>query len=42
MRAIEEILATLSDTELTTIGDSFAVFAAAGKSVADPVALDAL
>jgi DNA-binding MarR family transcriptional regulator len=41
-RAVEEILVTLSDAELAAIGESFAVFAAAGESVSDPLALDAL
>ena len=41
-RAIEGILATLSDAELVAIGDSFAVFAATGENDADPLALDAL
>ena len=37
-----EPVATPSDAELVAIGDSFAVFAAAGERDADPLALDAL
>jgi DNA-binding MarR family transcriptional regulator len=41
-RAIREILASLTRAERASVLDAFAVFAAAGESLADPLALDAL
>jgi DNA-binding MarR family transcriptional regulator len=41
-RAIREILESLTRAERASVLDAFAVFAAAGESLADPLALDAL
>jgi DNA-binding MarR family transcriptional regulator len=41
-QAIREILESLTRVERASVLDAFAVFAAAGESLADPLALDAL
>jgi DNA-binding MarR family transcriptional regulator len=41
-QAIREILESLTRAERASVLDAFAVFAAAGESLADPLALDAL
>jgi len=41
-RAVREILASLTPAERAAALESFAAFAAAGESLADPLALDAL
>jgi DNA-binding MarR family transcriptional regulator len=41
-RAVREILASLPAADLATAHEGFAAFAAAGESLADPLALDAL
>lgn len=41
-RAVRDVLAALTPDELAAVQESFAIFAAAGERLADPLALDAL